>query len=292
MSHVRSPHPLACLAPLACSAALVLVHAVGVPVAGPLVETGAAQAPGAPFGQRRPGLAKDLAPGKLLVAARNLPDPNFGESVVLLVDYSAQGAMGLIVNRQTRVLVSEVFEGLNAARAHSAPVYFGGPVGVPGALALLRSDVPLADARHVFADVYMVNTRQQLENEIARHTKPDRVRIYLGYAGWGAGQLPTEMARGSWHVFPGDADVVFDAEPDSVWPRQIGRTDQWMVLLGRTGAPRAGRHLPARPLRRSSSRSGRVAPWRARENPDQRPYTRDAVPPRMALRTSGGNRRT
>ena len=76
---------------------------------------------------------RDLAAGKLLVAARSLPDPNFAETVVLLADYSEEGAMGLIVNRQTEVTLARLMPGLQNAKSRAAFAFLGGPVAMPEA---------------------------------------------------------------------------------------------------------------------------------------------------------------
>jgi putative transcriptional regulator len=179
-------------------------------------------------GQPRPGMVRQLAPGKLLVAARNLPDPNFSDAVVLLVDLNDRGAMGIIVNRPTQAKLTEILPGLAGATA-AGTAYFGGPVQVSGVLALLRSELARTDCRKVAADVYLVNTREVLDEVLRAGTGPDRFRVYAGYAGWEAGQLQREAALGAWHVFEGDPDVVFDPQPDSVWQRQIRRTEDLMA---------------------------------------------------------------
>ena len=175
--------------------------------------------------QLRRGAVKELASGKLLVAARNLPDPNFSDSVVLLADFNAEGAMGLIVNRRTEVPLAKVFPGVGRARGAQTMLFFGGPVAVPGVLALVRSATARDGSRRLLDDIYLVNTRETLEQLVKENIGGERFRVYAGYAGWGAGQLDKETAGGAWHVFDGDPDVVFDPDPESVWRRQIRRTE-------------------------------------------------------------------
>jgi putative transcriptional regulator len=201
---------------------VVLVAGLGLWIAG---ATNVADAHRDLRGQLRRGAVKELAAGKLLVAARNLPDPNFAETVVLLADFNEQGAMGLILNRRTDVTLARAAPGLQQPPAQPTLVFFGGPVAVPGVLALLRSTSAPLDARRILADVYLVNTREGLERTIATGADSNRFRVYVGYAGWGAGQLEAEAAQGAWHVSTGDADVVFDPEPESAWQRQIRRTE-------------------------------------------------------------------
>src|SRR6202453_5500016 len=81
----------------------------------------------------------DLAVGRLLVASRDLGDPNFAKTVILLVHYSEdQGSVGLVINKRTDVPISRVFRDLKEASGRSDPVYIGGPVELNSVLALLK----------------------------------------------------------------------------------------------------------------------------------------------------------
>ena len=181
---------------------------------------------------------RDLAPGKFLIAARNLPDPNFGDSVVLLAQYGEEGAMGLIVNVRTEVPVSSVLGDMKGVSGRSEPVFFGGPVARTGVVALVRSRSGVAESQRILEDVHLITTREPLEAVLASGAGGDELRVYLGYAGWGAGQLEEETLRGSWHVVTADADLIFDAEPGSLWRRQINRTERSMMV--RSAEPRGG----------------------------------------------------
>jgi len=172
-----------------------------------------------------------LGAGKLLVAPRDSPDPRFAETVILLVQYDEDGAVGLMINRRTRVAVSEALDRSGAANRRSDPIYMGGPVELNGVLALLRSSSAPAEATQVFGDVYAISTKSLLEKTLASSADASRFRVYLGYCGWGAGQLDYEVKRGGWHVFDGDASLVFDSDPASVWQRLIARTERQMARM-------------------------------------------------------------
>jgi putative transcriptional regulator len=168
---------------------------------------------------------KALAAGKLLVATRNLPDPNFATTVVLLADFNKEGAMGLVVNRPTTVTLTRLFPELERTLASASTAFHGGPVPGPGALALLRAATAPANTRRIVGDIHLVNSRPVLEDMIATGAQSNRFRVYLGYAGWGPGQLEEETAKGVWRVLDGDADIVFDPDPGAIWERQIRRTE-------------------------------------------------------------------
>jgi putative transcriptional regulator len=153
--------------------------------------------------------SQELAAGKLLVATEKSRDADFARSVIFLIQFDRQAALGVMVNRRSSVPVSEVFPDLKSAPGGSDPVYTGGPVTV-GIRALLRSPS---------GDVSVISTRTSLA-KLAASGKPSSVfRVYAGYTGWTAAQLQDELARGLWRILPGDANAVFDAHPETLWRR-------------------------------------------------------------------------
>ena len=114
------------------------------------------------------GQADQLAPGTFLVASRDLGDPNFAQAVVLLVHYDDEnGAMGLIINRQTDVPLARIFSDLKEAKGRIDPIYVGGPVETGSVLALLKSASKPKDSEHVFGEVYLISSKTLLEKTLA-----------------------------------------------------------------------------------------------------------------------------
>jgi putative AlgH/UPF0301 family transcriptional regulator len=183
--------------------------------------------------------ARDLGPATLLVASRDLEDPNFAKTVILLVHYDDNSVLGLIINRHTDVPISRLFDGLKAAKARADSIYLGGPVETSTVFALLDSPDKVKDAAPVFGEVYWISTKALLEKAIAARPDPDVFHIYVGYAGWTNDQLRKEVALGMWFIFPADAEMVFDSNPDSLWSRLIKKTEQRMAA-----GPRAPASLP------------------------------------------------
>jgi putative AlgH/UPF0301 family transcriptional regulator len=177
----------------------------------------------APAQSRR---VRDLAVGKLLVAPRDAPDPNFARTVILLVQQDRQSALGLIVNRRTKVPISMALKDWKSAKDKSDPVYMGGPVELDGVLALLKMAAQPGDAARVMEDVYLVSSRDPLEKALALGTSPAKLRLYLGYCGWGRGQLENEVELGAWYIFNATPSLVFDSDPASLWSRLIAQTEQ------------------------------------------------------------------
>ena len=180
--------------------------------------------------------ARDLGPGKLLVATRGLADPNFAKTVILLVHFDDQGVVGLILNRRTDIPLSRVLEGFEGANDRSDPAYLGGPVEIPAVLALLRSPAKIEGAEHVFSGVYLISTKALFEHTLAARPDPQVFHVYLGYAGWTNDQLRKEVELGGWFIFPADTAAVFNSNPGSLWPQMIRKTE--LKLAGRQPVPR------------------------------------------------------
>lgn len=175
-----------------------------------------------PVQSQNPG---DLGAGKLLVASRALADPNFAETVVLLVRLDAEGVVGLILNRRTNIPLSRVLEQFESAKDRSDPAYLGGPVETPAVFALLRSTAKLDGVEQILSGVYLISTKTLFEKAISGRPDPDIFHVYLGYAGWSNDQLRKEVELGSWFIFQGDARTVFDSDPDSLWRQMIQKTE-------------------------------------------------------------------
>jgi putative transcriptional regulator len=158
------------------------------------------------------------AAGKILVASEKLGDPNFDHSVILLIESDAEkGSLGLVINRQSDIQIAGIFP--DSKNATKDPVYFGGPVQITGVQALLRMIEKTDQARQVVGDVYVTGTKELIEKSIDSRADASKFRLYLGYAGWAAGQLEAEMRVGAWTLMNGSSKIVFDAQPDSLWER-------------------------------------------------------------------------
>jgi len=162
---------------------------------------------------------QDLSVGKILIASRKSRDADFAQTVILLVRHDQQATIGLFVNRPFNIPLSEVYPEFKGGQMK---LYAGGPVTV-GIRALHRSRAKLEGATRIFDDVSMISTKTLLGKMVEAGTPSSVFRVYAGYTGWSPGQLPDEIARGLWHVFAGDASVVFDPRPETLWSRLIGR---------------------------------------------------------------------
>ncbi|HLU64934.1 MAG TPA: YqgE/AlgH family protein [Kofleriaceae bacterium] len=186
----------------------------------------------------------ELAPG-LLVAMPHLLDPNFHRAVVLMIEHNEEGSFGLVVNRPSTMSVSALLGALdmNWRGDNSAVVWTGGPV-MPTSGWVLHEPSPRVgpgaptlqsglenDGTVSFAPGIDLSTSPDKLRVIA-DAPPERTRFLLGYAGWGPGQLATEMARGSWLHADADADLIFETPSDFLWEttlRSLGVSPESLV---------------------------------------------------------------
>ena len=162
-------------------------------------------------------IGEPLRKGVFLYSAPHLRDPNFAQSVVLLVTYGEEGASGLIINRSTHIAPDRALPNLEGIKKMSTPVHFGGPVNPHLMLILLRSPESLPGAQNVLEDLYFTTDSKILSNAL-RNQDPDRtIRIYAGYSGWAPGQLDREFARGDWISADADPSSVFSEDPSRLW---------------------------------------------------------------------------
>jgi len=166
----------------------------------------------------------ELAPGKLLVARKEMRDPNFAETVVLITQHNEQGTTGLVVNRRSETPLSQFYPYLKTKNA-SDLVYSGGPVDETIAFGLLRSRSEQRDAKRLVTDVYLITDAKALDKTVESDEDGNLFRFYVGYCGWAPDQLEYEIGLRAWYVFPGTADVIFDSDPDSIWSRLIRKTE-------------------------------------------------------------------
>ena len=170
-----------------------------------------------------------LSKGRFLVASRNMKDPRFSRSVILLISYDSKGAMGLIINRPSEVNLAKVLPEIKGIRP-SDTIYFGGPVAGNRLQILIRSGINPRGSYHIFGDIYVSADRKVLQRMINRKVSGEEFHVYVGYAGWAPGQLERELLKGGWHIFPADAEAVFSKKPSNIWQEFIRKTSLLWVM--------------------------------------------------------------
>jgi len=158
----------------------------------------------------------------LMVARDELPDPNFKDAVVLVMNNIAPGPVGVITNRPTAVPLSRVFPDIERLKQHDGRVYFGGPVAMGVVSFLFRADKPPENATAVLDGVYFSMDNDLLHTLLERDKPLEGLRVFVGYSGWAPGQLQAEIAHGDWKLEAAEPDSLFEHRRELPWPEREG----------------------------------------------------------------------
>ena len=172
--------------------------------------------------------APDLLAPVLLLAMPQVLDPFFHRSVVLLLHHTEEGSFGFVVNRPTELRTAEILAGMEIAwnGLDEAMAYFGGPVQSQMGTVMFSLSVgerfeldTLEGLTEVGPGILISQQLNDLERLAAK--PPLCLRLFLGYAGWGAGQLVEEIVRNDWLTAPVSNELLFSDQPDDVWEQAV-----------------------------------------------------------------------
>ncbi|HEY6563412.1 MAG TPA: YqgE/AlgH family protein [Pirellulaceae bacterium] len=173
--------------------------------------------------------------GCFLIASRHLADPNFARTVVLLLDHSPSGAIGLVLNRPTSKHVHDISQMIELEFCENdCAISMGGPV--QGPLMCLHAHPAHSDAE-IVEGVHLATQRDTIHAILRDHVSP--LKVFAGYSGWGAGQLEREIEAGGWFVLAASSELVFTDGVDEMWAlalHQSGR-EFYRETLGLTDFP-------------------------------------------------------
>jgi putative transcriptional regulator len=168
--------------------------------------------------------------GKLLIASPKIVDANFRRVVVYMAEHTDEGAMGLVLNRPAETTVAEAVPDLRwLAAGDDDAVWVGGPVAPSSVIVLAEFDDPARAAMLVDDDLGFVPAEIEDREEFAAAVR--RARVFAGHAGWGAGQLESELEEDSWIVEPAQRTDVFTADPEALWSQVLRRKGSEYRLL-------------------------------------------------------------
>lgn len=191
---------------------------------------------------------RDSLAGHFLIADLDLNDPHFRRAVVLVLDHSEDGAFGLVVNRPLGLTAAQIVPAPDEVafpeRRGKIPLYGGGPVETQAVFAL-HSGFPgvwMSPAvREIRPGLWFEPSFPALQPYVtgsAPEMPPDDipvVRLYLGYAGWGADQLEGELDQGAWQVIEARASLVFHTPPDDIWKSAMELKGGFWSIVAQTG---------------------------------------------------------
>ncbi|KEQ28590.1 hypothetical protein N180_12370 [Pedobacter antarcticus 4BY] len=154
--------------------------------------------------------------GKLLISEPFLNDPHFTRSVILLVDTTPEGTLGMIINQPTALLVSDLLHDLVGA---DFPVYSGGPVNTELIHFIHRCPEKISEGQELAKGIFWGGNYEDFKRCMLEHTlSRDEIRVFIGYAGWDPGQLQNELSTNTWIVSDQyDADMVFNVDEAQLW---------------------------------------------------------------------------
>lgn len=177
----------------------------------------------------------DSLRGRLLVAEPTMLDPNFARTVVLIVEHQEHGAAGLVLNRPTGLEAAEALPGHARLTGEPSVVFFGGPVAPEAAVCLAEVRSPIEGWEPVVASVGVLDLSRDLE-EVAPSIVS--VRLFAGYAGWGEGQLESELGQDAWFVVDAAPEDLLGPEPETLWRRVLKRQGGALAMVA---------HFPVEP---------------------------------------------
>lgn len=180
-----------------------------------------------------------LLANQFLIAMPNLGDPHFFHTVTLICEHSAEGAMGIVVNRPIDLTLRDVFLQLDIdatqCRALNQPVHLGGPIQNNRGF-VLHEPLGSWESTLPITDRLGVSTSRDILVAIARNEGPEHCLLALGYAGWAPGQLEQEIIDNAWLSGPAASDVLFEVPVDARWTTAAQRLGVDLTRLsGETG---------------------------------------------------------
>ena len=166
----------------------------------------------------------DLTTGQILIAEPLLNDPNFTRSVILLCEHSDEGSVGFVLNQVTGHTLKDLVQDLHSG---DIPIYQGGPVQADTLHMLHRLPGSIHGGMEIATGIHWGGSYDELKELVWTDScDPTGVRLFMGYSGWGPGQLENEIKEGTWLITNATQALLFDTEPHDVWKKAI-------ELLGR-----------------------------------------------------------
>ena len=171
-----------------------------------------------------------LEPGILLIADPFLKDPNFMRTVVFLCEHQDEGSFGFVLNRSYEYTLNELVSGLEDLKI---PVFYGGPVQIDTIHFLHQYPEQIPGGFEITDGIYWGGDFETAISLIRnKEIDPHRIRFYIGYSGWGSGQLSDELKEKSWLTVQATRKIIFHKKADEIWKdslRLLGGDYEMMI---------------------------------------------------------------
>ena len=157
-----------------------------------------------------------ISRGVILIATPRIQDSHFKNSVVLILDHDEEGILGLVLNRPSNINCSQIVKTFDVKwSSRQNRLLIGGPVDSQSLWILHTDDYNFEHTQGLFNGVNLSRSEEALTSLC--NAKEDHIRLFLGYASWGAKQLEREIMEGSWWSSEADADLIFETQTDEIW---------------------------------------------------------------------------
>ena len=175
-----------------------------------------------------------------LIAMPSMRDPTFGGAVVYLCEHNERGALGVVINKPTEMNLETLFDRINLKLEIISADYpktnklvmFGGPVQDDRGFVLHAPAGNFSSTLKISDEIAFTTSRDVLE-AVATGNGPERLLVSIGYAGWGAGQLESELLANTWLTAPADADLLFTAAHEAKYSAALARLGINPAMLSR-----------------------------------------------------------
>jgi putative transcriptional regulator len=163
--------------------------------------------------------AQTVGNGTLLVASPQLSDVNFARSVILVLRHDENGTLGVVLNRPTNLVPATVFPELaESIGTYAGRLFRGGPIATTRLLYIVRGlAAATVTGPEVLDKVFLSIDDASLPDMVRLADGTDELRLYAGHSAWVPGQLQAEINAGGWHVVRATPELVFHADPGSLW---------------------------------------------------------------------------
>jgi putative transcriptional regulator len=159
--------------------------------------------------------------GQILVARPLLNDGDFKRTVVLLAEHTEQGSLGFVLNKPMHLNLKDVLPGMDNLKI---PVYYGGPIAQNQLFYVHTAGKEISNSIHIQNNYYWSGSFLEITDKLkSGELSPGQIRFFIGYSGWGAGQLAEELEEKVWGLLDSHTTEFLNKHPDDIWPEQVAR---------------------------------------------------------------------
>ena len=162
--------------------------------------------------------------GSLLIASKSMPDPRFSKSVILLINFSSDGAMGIVLNRPDKINLKDVLKDMNISQISSntdIPIFNGGPVSIDKGFLLHNSEIILEDSIEINGANCFLNSSKDSLSSLCMEEINSGVNLYLGCCGWSPGQLEGEINSKCWMTAQPSDELALSTPPNLIYEKAV-----------------------------------------------------------------------